>query len=195
MLLSSKVGLKYQIVYKQECTNCKLHGFKLFKYDDNDVYCELCNTVATYNIDTFKKGLLCISNKSQIDIIKSTYESLKKNKKVPLIKDIDPDAKMINMSSYDIINVFRNGNGNDIGEFNNIKLYFSDKTNYSNYSFNQFTWKPIIFKDYYFYLINDLDKDNLSDNQLNIITKYNTTNNISDQYSPEIYIKNHKINF
>ncbi len=165
--IGTQSGKIAKFVTNSNCTVCDIYMSKLYEYNEKCRLCELCNILHQYDTTIVTRGILCISDLDQIDIIKKTNEFLKTNKRIPHISDVDPDAKFINMSTFKLIPVLKT----DKKKFKNIKLFFTDMINYTFYPYNKFTWKPTAYPSFGFFFENKLEKENLSKEQLEIINK------------------------
>ena len=90
------IDKRYRVrrVGKQKCSNCHNPSRLLYDYENlPHSICELCNTVFRYSSRTMKSGVICHTNLTQLEIIRKTYEFLKKNTRIPRISEVDSDAR------------------------------------------------------------------------------------------------------
>ena len=130
--------------YKGVCRFCGgqfQNSLKCFIIDDEfDICCKFC--FALTNINLFADKLVLIkSNISQTKIIRLTVDFTLQNKTIPPISYIDPDAKLVQLSVYEVSSLFFSDNHNQWNEFNKnnkFKFVFNKNFNLSFLSFNKF---------------------------------------------------------
>ncbi len=161
---------------RRMCYVCNRNVPHVYNYKINDILynlCELCNTVYTYNTAHLKYGILCSSDVDQLEIIKKTHEHFIRFKRIPNIVDIDENAKLINAPTPDIIIAMSKGNCEQKNKFDNIKLYFTDKIKLTSLAqttkFGQTIPNVRRYRDYGFFLENNLEKVCLTKEQCDVI--------------------------
>lgn len=132
------------------CTNCDNYQPKLFRYDLINL-CEFCSVVAVFSTSPhiMKKGVLLYSELKQKEIINLTHNFFLKNKRIPMIHEIDEEAKRPRQS---VPHIMKN-----IKSFQNIKLFFTDMINFSALSCSIFSEKPTTNDDLLFF--DDVEKN------------------------------------
>jgi hypothetical protein len=179
----------------KSCSFCDIKTKNMFNYthiknNDSFTLCYFCNIIFNSNDYSYKnkqlydkyisytnhnKFILVHSLLSQSDINNKTYKFILNNQKAPLLSDIDPDFKLIDISSPNLIKVFQNCSSNELAFFKNIKFMFSDHINIEQVPHNIFNYKPTFFNDFQFFtniLHNSNDIYNLNDKQTKIYSKY-----------------------
>lgn len=136
------------------CSNCATHQQKLFCYDALEL-CEFCSVVAIFSTTPhiLKKGILMYSQLEQKEIIIMTHKFFLKNKRIPLIGEIDEKARRAHTS---VPNILRS-----INSFKSIRLFFTDLINFSALTYNAFTGQPIKNDDLMFFM--DVEKISAGD--------------------------------
>lgn len=136
------------------CNNCATHQQKLFCYDVMEL-CEFCSVVAIFSTTphVLKKGVLMYSRLDQKEIIIMTHKFFLKNKRMPLIGEIDEKATRPHASVPNILQT--------IDRFNNIRLFFTDMINFSALTYNAFTGQPLRNDDMMFFA--DVDRISFGD--------------------------------
>ena len=160
------------------CDNCssKMKYYYRYKYPKFFTLCELCNNTYRYSPQRLKSGIICKSDLSQSDIIISTFNFLKKNKRIPRILEIDPDAKLLNFSFVRLIDIVPELKQEEKELFSGYKLFSSDMIKYDAFPFTSMFWKHSKYPDYkYFDVIkNETPKIDITPEQQKIIEKYDS---------------------
>ena len=91
--------------------------------DNLTILCRLCYMISHANCFLNSNSMiLCWSQLDQIDIIRNTVDFVINKSYVPSIQDIDPDAKIIDMSILEFVNI--QNNITDIFKVNHLHDYF-----------------------------------------------------------------------
>jgi hypothetical protein len=137
---------------KQTCSNCRNMSRILYNYENlPHSLCELCNTVFRYSARTMCTGIICQTEKSQVEIIRQTYDFLKTNKRVPKISEIDPSAKIANYPFPDLLKGMKSSTKKQRLKFDKLKLYFTDMIDYNTFPFASMFWRPSKYLEYQFF--------------------------------------------
>src|SRR5690606_2473607 len=78
-----------------------------FKSDKDklDTACRLCHIVTHLNHNYQNEIVLCYSKMSQLDIVRKTVDKTVELGTVPSILEVDPKAKLIDLSIYEFANI------------------------------------------------------------------------------------------
>jgi hypothetical protein len=155
------------------CTFCGSEMNRLYCYTLNKskhLLCELCVVVYKFSDQMLTKGILCFSEMDQIMIINKTREFFLTNKRIPNIIEIDPSAHLINCSAMKMIEMFSNIKPDKIDHFNNVKVFITDRIDFKNFPYNQFTFKPVRYNDLQFFKKNIIPKKELTNVQKSFIS-------------------------
>lgn len=91
-----------------------------------DTQCPFCNTLSKLNNGISSGIELYYSKLSQLDIIKKTVDFVIANNSIPNILTIDPDAKFVQISLLEYVNIMEHINGD---EFKDYKIFFNNNFN------------------------------------------------------------------
>lgn len=124
---------KYSITKKYNNICCYCGGnFSNYNYinSDNstkkeDVYlcCKFCHMILNFRHSYCNSLLLCWSDMSQIDIVRNSIDYIIINGTIPQVSDIDKNAKNLNISLIEYINIINNKMPD---EFKKYKIFLSD---------------------------------------------------------------------
>lgn len=113
-------------------THCVLCGGMYKKpsycHTVDDTYypsCQLCNIITSYKPSYSKYVSVWSSIMTQLDIVRQTVEFITKNKSLPTITNIDPNARQTNMKPIQFIKLF---NEHD-DKVKNYKLFYTGDVN------------------------------------------------------------------
>ena len=124
--------------YKSKCSFCNNKYKKMFCICGNNsnklstsnaVYCcTLCKMIFQCNNTYQKDFVLCWSTLSQNDIVIQSVDYIKKHNKVPSIKSIDPEAKKLDISLIEYIDLISNTT-EFVNEMDNYKIFLTSYFN------------------------------------------------------------------
>lgn len=91
-----------------------------------DTQCPFCNTLTKLNNGISSGIELCYTELSQLDIIKKTVDYVIANNTTPNILMIDPDAKYVDISLLEYVNIMEHITDDN---FKNYKIFFNNNFN------------------------------------------------------------------
>lgn len=132
--------VRKDILQKYNCT-CSCCGgiYKKFltcymnkKTNQLDISCYLCHTISHINYNFKNDIVLCVSQLTQLNIVRKTVEFIIKFKRIPSIIEIDPNAKLTELSFVDYSNLLIHANTKNINlslepdiNFDKYKIFFN----------------------------------------------------------------------
>ena len=168
-LISSRVGEECKFKSMSiKCDLCERNVRRHYQYE-NTIVCDLCNIILKFDVTSVQKGILCLSDKSQKDIVRETIDFLKENQRMPNIHEIDPNAKMLGCNMSKIIILLERKSEKELKYFPEFKIFFTDKINFNFFGINIFGSKFYKYSDYEFFSNNKLEKVPLTKDQKYII--------------------------
>lgn len=171
------IDKRYRVrrVGKQKCSNCHNPSRLLYDYENlPHSICELCNTVFRYSSRTMKSGVICHTNLTQLEIIRKTYEFLKKNTRIPRISEVDSDARIVKYPFPDLLKALKSATRDQRKEFSDLKLFFTDMIDYNAFHFNSMFKRPTKYPEYQFFEVvaKESGRIDLTSKQIGIINLY-----------------------
>jgi hypothetical protein len=161
------------------------------------ISCKGCYIITHVDFSFNDDIVLCWSLTSQVDIIRNTVDFVIKNGHLPQIKEIDPDAKKINLSVFEYSCLISSFKKKYIpNEFNNYKIFFTSNLDTSFIEDNYCDDEEYMFvdtDDYSMEIDNSkslnvddgLDIHQFTDNEKIFLQKnlYDTDINLNNQYN------------
>ena len=102
----------------KECSNCNIR----YPFTTNGL-CEFCRIVKINLKSDIFNYILCISDLSQLEIIKSTLDKFKKTNEIPTPEEVDPSCIKLALNPY----IYRFNNQNNLNNYDNsIKIFYTN---------------------------------------------------------------------
>jgi hypothetical protein len=161
--------------FNKKCELCGFRMFKLSVYPNCGSICELCEIVVNFNPYFFTKGIICISNLSQLEIINRTHIFFKNKRQIPQITEIDPDVEIVPIPYPEIISFFTNAPDNvfDKNEIlSKFKIFFTNQINPNNYISNDFIKKTNFNNDFKYFKQINVPKANIDKCLIDLVKSY-----------------------
>lgn len=190
---------------------CKYCGGKYNRYlfcvprnntkinSDNDllVICKLCFMITNINHNYCKELSLCWSTLDQVEIVRKTVDFILKEQKVPLITEIDKNAKKIPMSLTEISNILIKYKKLP-KEMNNYKIFVTQELDVSFIEYNSII-RPLFIdeesEEFQFSNNSSINNETItyhifSNNEIKFLEKFfnNTYDKINDTLNNNISI-------